>query len=104
MQIILDRLPHVPEQLRSLEADFISELLFETHRRAAIDRTFAERLRLALGEVQSVIPHASAWVSVLLSRPGIVPLTAKCNLNGGWTECGIVLAFIVLTIVVIATK
>jgi hypothetical protein len=104
LQIILDRLPDVPEQLRSLEADFISELLPETHRRAAIDRAFAERLRLALREVQSVIPHASAWASVLLSRPGVMPLTAKRNLNGGWTEYGIELAFIVLTIVVIATK
>ncbi len=105
IQTILDRLPRAAKGLGSLEPDFISELLLETQRRAAEDPAFAERLRVALREVQAVHPHASAWASVLFASPGAVALTAHCNLSGGPFECGVVIVFVVLVVVVlVATK
>jgi hypothetical protein len=101
VQTILDQLPHVAERLGKLEPDFLSALLLETHSRAAEDPRFAERLRHALVEVQSVHAQASAWASVLLSRPGTIALTAKCHLSGGWYGCGVALAWVVLLVVVV---
>src|SRR5262249_21101019 len=104
VQTILDQVPHVSERLGSLEPDFVSELLLETQRRAAVDPGFVGSLRQALRDVQSIHPQASAWASVLLSSQGVAPLTAHCNLNGGPFECGVVLAFIVVLVIVIVAK
>ena len=104
VQTILDQLPHVPEHLGSLEPDFVSELLLETQRRAAVDPVFVGSLRQALRDVQSVHPQASAWARVLLARQGVTLLAAHCNLSGGPFECGVVVAFIVILVIVVVAK